>query len=126
MNNSRLVYSTETGRVCPRCGQAAQKCQCKTKKHQCKKRNTGSVQKTPDDGVLRIRREIKGRKGKGVTTISGFDLGEFKLKEIAARLKRLCGSGGSVKDGVIIIQGDHRNAIQAELSRQGHKVKIAG
>lgn len=119
MNNSRLVYSTEKGRICPHCGKTAQACRCK-------KRKTKPAQKTPGDGILRIRREVKGRKGKGVTTISGFDISGRELKDLAAGLKRLCGTGGSVKDGVIVIQGDHRNALQAELSRQGYKVKLAG
>ena len=78
------------------------------------------------DGIVRIGREVKGRKGKGVTTLSGFDLDANGLKEMAARLKRFCGSGGSVKGGVVIIQGDHRKALAAELTRQGHKVKPSG
>lgn len=119
MNNSRLVYSTEKGRICPRCGAAAKMCRCK-------KQKAADVPDKAGDGIIRIRREVKGRKGKGVTTLSGFSLGSGALKELAARLKRLCGSGGSVKAGVIIIQGDHRDTLKAELSRQGYKVKLAG
>ncbi len=119
MNNSRLVYSTEKGRVCPNCGNPIAKCRCKKGK--------ASVGKpTPVDGVLRIRREVKGRKGKAVTTITGFDLTERELKEMAARLKRRCGTGGSVKEGVIIIQGDHRNTLLDALSGQGFKAKLSG
>ena len=119
MNNSRLVYSTEQGRICPRCGQPAQKCKCGRRKKTISQKPTG-------DGVLRIRREVKGRKGKGVTTISGFDLDAGELKEMAARFKRLCGSGGSVKGGIVIIQGDHRNVLVDALARLGYKAKIAG
>lgn len=119
MNNSRWVYSTETGRVCPNCGNPVMKCRCK-------KGKTASPKQTPGDGILRIRREVKGRKGKGVTTISGFDLDARELKEKAAGLKRLCGTGGSVKEGIVIIQGDHRNTLLTELRRQGYKAKLAG
>jgi translation initiation factor 1 len=76
--------------------------------------------------VVRIRREIKGRKGKGVTTVSGVPLDADALKRLAARLKRSCGTGGSVKDGVIVIQGDHRAAIQEYLQDHGFKAKLAG
>ncbi len=119
MNNSRLVYSTERGRICPYCGKSAHK-------GKCNRRKKTSSPKGAGDGILRIRREVKGRKGKGVTTIDGFDLDSSDLKELAARLKRLCGSGGSVKDGVVIIQGDHRTSLADELTRQGYKVKLAG
>ncbi len=119
MNNSRLVYSTEQGRMCPNCGRPAQKCKCSRKKK-------STSPKPFNDGILRIRREVKGRKGKGVTTISGFDLDAGELKEIAARLKRLCGSGGSVKGGIVIIQGDHRNVLADALAKLGYKVKLAG
>lgn len=119
MNNSRLVYSTEQGRMCPRCGKASKKCKCRGRKH-------SPSTKVAGDGVVRIRREVKGRKGKGVTTISGFDLDAVDLKEMAARLKRLCGSGGSVKDGIVIIQGDHRTLLVDHLAQQGYKVKLAG
>ncbi len=119
MNNSRLVYSTEKGRICPNCGNVSAKCRCKKSK-------ASSGRSTPGDGILRIRREVKGRKGKGVTTISGFDLTEGELKEMAANLKRRCGTGGSVKQGVIIIQGDHRNTLLDVLTRKGYKAKLAG
>ena len=76
------------------------------------------------DGFIRIRREVKGRNGKTVTTISG--IGTGKVKVIAAQLKGQCGTGGSVKDGVVIIQGDHREKIKVELQRMGYKVKLAG
>lgn len=119
MNNSRRVYSTEHGRICPQCNIRVDKCQCG-------RRKVKSPMNKPADGILRIGREVKGRKGKGVTTIAGFDLDDRELKEMAAGLKRLCGCGGSVKQGIVIIQGDHRNALAAELKRRGYKVKLSG
>jgi translation initiation factor 1 len=78
------------------------------------------------DGVVRIGRETKGRKGKGVTIISGLPLPEDDLKQLSSRLKQLCGTGGTVKDGIIEIQGDHRDKLLAFISTQGYKAKIAG
>ncbi len=115
MNNSRLVYSTESGRVCPSCGHPANKCTCKKKK-------TAKKQSIyPNDGIVRIRREVKGRKGKTVTTVSGVPLEDKKLKQLAKTLKRLCGTGGTVKDGIIFIQGDHRETLLNEIEKQGYK-----
>ena len=102
---TRLVYSTDTGRIKP----------------------TEEPQKQPSgDGIVRIRREVSGRKGKGVSTISGLDLPDNELKQLAKNLKQLCGTGGSVKNGVIEIQGDHREKLRTELERLGHSVKLAG
>ena len=117
--DSRLVFSTDKGRVCPDCGRPVKKCVCKRKKSE-------STADAASDGVIRLRREKKGRKGKTVTTVSGFQVGTDDLKQIASSLKNICGTGGSVKDGVIIIQGDHRPAIQKELQEQGFSVKSAG
>jgi translation initiation factor 1 len=119
MNNSRLVYSTESGRICPSCEQPPSKCICKKKK-------TKSHANIKNDGVIRIRREVKGRKGKTVTTISGFQINADELRNLAAHLKRSCGAGGSVKDGIIMIQGDHRETLLRELKKQGFTAKIAG
>ena len=104
MKNTRLVYSTESGRICNSCGQPTEKCTCKKKKPK-------SQANLKNDGVIRIRREVKGRKGKTVTTISGFKIDADKIRNLAAELKRRCGTGGSVNDGVIIIQGDHRESL---------------
>ncbi|MGH8557991.1 MAG: stress response translation initiation inhibitor YciH [Methylococcales bacterium] len=105
--NSRLVYSTQTGRI---------------------KTTESDKKPTPrsGDGMVRIRRESKGRKGKGVTTINGLLVDSDELKNLARHLKQLCGSGGCVKDGVIEVQGDHREAVKTELEKRGFIVKFAG
>ncbi len=105
MSESRLVYSTKTGRI------------------QSKEQNKAQVK---TDGVVRIRRETKGRKGKGMTTISGLDLAEKELKDLCSQLKKMCGTGGALKSGVIEIQGDNRDKIKATLEQLGHNVKLAG
>ena len=120
MGNNRLVYSTESGRICPSCGHPTTKCTCK------KKKTVKKPSVYPNDGIVRIRREVKGRKGKTVTTVFGVPLDDRKLQQFAKTLKRLCGTGGTVKDGIIIIQGDHREKILKEIEQQGYVVKIAG
>lgn len=119
MKDTRFVYSTETGRICPKCQRPVSDCTCK------KKRPEPPPPFKPD-GIIRIWRETKGRKGKTVTTVVGFDLDVAALKAFAKDLKRHCGTGGSVKDGVIVIQGDHRDTVKGFLEGQGYKVKIAG
>jgi translation initiation factor 1 len=119
MNNSRLVYSTETGKMCPSCGKSFAECTCK-------KKNSRSQPNIKIDGIIRIQREVKGRKGKTVTLVSGFQINANELKTLATQLKRRCGTGGSVKDGVIIIQGDHRQTLLSELEKRGFKSKLAG
>jgi translation initiation factor 1 len=78
------------------------------------------------DGIIRISREKKGRKGKGVTLLTGFLLPEPELKNLATKLKQICGTGGTVKSGVIEIQGDQREKLQSYLQQQGYKIKLAG
>lgn len=116
MDNSKLVYSTETGRVCPTCERQIKKCICKKKQSP----------ETKADGVVRIRREVKGRKGKTATVVYGFDLKDNELRTLAKDLKSRCGTGGSVKDGTILIQGDHREKVMEELKDRGFNVKLAG
>lgn len=116
--NSRdgaLVFSTEQGRSCPACRQPLALCSCS------KKPVVPSV-----DGIVRIGRETKGRKGKGVTLITGLPLGPEEMKKMALLLKKKCGCGGAIKDGVIEIQGDHRDMLLADLAAQGYKVKRVG
>ncbi|MGD8975933.1 MAG: translation initiation factor Sui1 [Desulfobacterales bacterium] len=119
MDNTRLVYSTETGKICASCQEPVTECTCKKKKS----RLNPNVK---NDGIVRIRREVKGRKGKTVTTISGFLIDADELQNLAAQLKRRCGAGGSVKDGIIMIQGDHRDTLLSELKKQSYTVKLCG
>ena len=101
--------------MCPACGNPIVQCVCRQGKP------------TPAaGGVVRVQRETKGRKGKGVTVITGIPLGPSELAELAAQLKRKCGSGGTVKDGVIEIQGDHRDLLVEELTAQGWAVRRSG
>ncbi|MDF0733752.1 translation initiation factor Sui1 [Pseudomonas entomophila] len=109
-----LVYSTDAGRHCPDCGKPVDACVCKQPV-------------TPEgDGIARVRRESKGRGGKTVTTVTGVPLPLEQLKELASNLKRRCGTGGALKDGVIEIQGDHVELLLAELTKQGFKAKKSG
>jgi translation initiation factor 1 len=120
MNDTRLVYSTESGRICPSCEHPTAKCTCKNKKTATKP----SIY--PNPGIVKIRREVKGRKGKTVTAVLGIPLDDKKLHQFAKTLKRLCGTGGTVKHGIIIIQGDHRKTLLNEIEKQGYTVKLAG
>lgn len=111
-----LVYSSEWGRMCPGCEQPTEQCRCRTT----------DKKPTPGDGIVRVGRETKGRKGSGVTLISGVPGNEEVLKKLAADLKKKCGAGGALKDGVIEIQGDHRDRLVEELQKLGYKVKRSG
>ena len=110
-----LVYSTERGLVCPDCRLPVLACRCRKE-----------APPPAGDGVVRVRRETKGRGGKTVTTVEGVPLPDGALRDLASALKRRCGAGGTLKDGVIEIQGDHRESVVAELSRLGFTVKRAG
>ena len=112
-----LVYSTDVGRTCPRCRRSIDECRCAVRL--AGKRPSG-------DGVVRVGRETKGRKGKGVTVITGLPLTDDELARLATRLKKRCGSGGTVRDGVIEIQGDHRDLLVTELDGLGYRVKRSG
>ena len=110
-----LVYSTDSGRMCPACRQPAAQCVCSAAKA-----------KPSTDGVVRVSRETKGRAGKGVTLVKGLALDDAALNALGKQLKTACGSGGTVKDGVIEVQGDHCERVMTLLQAQGHKVKRAG
>jgi len=110
-----LVYSTEHGRMCPGCSRPLAECIC-----------TKSEPASPGDGVVRIFRERKGRGGKVVTVIKGAPLDAQGLVQLGKRLRTICGSGGTVKDGVIEIQGDHSARMLEELKGLGWVVKQAG
>ena len=114
-SRDRTVYSTGQGRMCPHCGMTADQCVCRK-----------NPRAPRGDGVVRVRREVKGRRGKTVTTVSGVPLPDSELRNLAAELKRRCGTGGSSKDGVIEIQGDHRDTLVGELEERGFTVKRAG
>ena len=116
----RLVYSTDNGRVstCPSCGQPYKQCRCG-------QAATGAINKK-SDGIVRIMRDRKQRGGKTVTVITGVPADDDGLITLAQQLKKLCGSGGTVKDGNIEIQGDHCDKVQAKLTELGYKVKRAG
>jgi len=112
---SRLVYSTDQGRMCPDCGNAKENCTCRTRAKQVKA-----------DGIVRVSLDKKGRKGKGVSLITGLPLADGELRVLAKQLKQRCGGGGTVKDGTVEIQGDHRELLITELAKLGYKVKRAG
>ena len=113
--NSGIVYSTEHGRTCPDCGRPIAKCVCRQKESAPKR-----------DGIVRVSRETKRRRGKGVTLISGVPLHPDGLLALAKEFKQICGSGGTVKGGVIEIQGDHRAALTERLIERGYRVKLSG
>lgn len=116
MSDSRLVYTSSGSPTCRGCHKPLRKCRCQS---------VGS-QKGAAEQVIKISRQTKGRKGKGVTLISGLPLSAADLKALAKQLKALCGSGGTVKDGVIEIQGDHRELLKLHLEKQFKQVKLAG
>ncbi|WP_312310927.1 stress response translation initiation inhibitor YciH [Atlantibacter sp.] len=104
-DNSRLVYSTESGRI---------------------DEPKAQPERPKGDGIVRIQRQTSGRKGKGVCLITGIDADDAQINKIAAELKKKCGCGGAVKDGIIEIQGDKRELIKSLLEAKGMKVKLAG
>jgi translation initiation factor 1 len=114
-HDAPLVYSSELGRICPDCGKPKASCTCRRK-----------PANFAGDGIVRVRRESKGRGGKTVTVITGVPLDEAALKNLAGELKRRCGTGGTVKDGNIEIQGEHCDQLVADLEKRGYRVKRAG
>lgn len=110
-----LVYTTTQGRMCPDCRKPVGECACRREPPAPK-----------GDGVVRVHRETKGRAGKGVTVVSGVPLGGAELERLAKQLKQRCGSGGTVRNGLIEIQGEHRDLLVQELGKFGWVVKKAG
>ena len=104
-SESRLVYSTEIGRI---------------------EEPKAAPVRAKGDGIVRIQRQTSGRKGKGVCLITGIDWDDGELSKLAAELKKKCGCGGALKDGVIEIQGDKRDLLKTLLEAKGMKVKLAG
>jgi translation initiation factor 1 len=111
-----IVYSTDIGERCPNCLRPVRDCVCRR----------GTPGKATGGGAVRVSRETQGRKGKGVTVITGLGLPPDELAALATELKKRCGSGGSSGNSRIEIQGDHRDAIVAELVRRGWPAKRAG
>lgn len=111
----RIVYSTEQGRICPDCGKPVAGCRCR-------KKNTAPK----SDGIVRVGRLTKGCKGKGLSVITGLPLNGEGLADLATQLKQKCGAGGTVKDGAVEIQGDHRDMLIEELTKLGYTVKRSG
>lgn len=114
---SRLVYSTDGGRMCPTCRQPLSACRC---------RADAAAARPIGDGVARVSRQSKGRGGKTVTLVHGLPLAEDELAALGKRLRAACGSGGTLKDGVLEIQGDQRDRVLEWLLQQGFKAKRAG
>lgn len=116
--HDRLVYSSESGRIttCPACGQPYKQCRCSQPSQPARK----------SDGIVRVMRDRKQRGGKTVTVITGVTGSEADLSALAQQLKKLCGSGGTAKDGNIEIQGDHCEKVMTKLTALGYKVKRAG
>ena len=109
-----LVYSTDSGRMCPDCRQSVTSCTCK-------------AQPSPKtDGVVRVSLQTKGRGGKSVTLVKGLPLDAAALSVLGKQLRSACGSGGTVKEGVVEVQGDHVTTVMAALQKQGYNVKRAG
>ena len=109
-----LVYSTDSGRMCPDCRQSVTSCTCKAQ----------PIPKT--DGVVRVSLQTKGRGGKSVTLVKGLPLDAAALSVLGKQLRSACGSGGTVKDGVVEVQGDHVTTVMAALQKQGYNAKRAG
>lgn len=115
MAGGRLVFSTDGGELCPRCELPRMVCECASEQAS----HAG-------DSTVVVARETKGRRGKGVTVVRGVGGTHAELAALGKELKKRCGSGGTVKDGVIEIQGEHRDTLVAELTRRGYAVKRSG
>ena len=114
MKKHNLVYSTDQSQMCPVCNQHQNVCICKDE--------TAIL----GDGKVRVTLDTKGRKGKGVSVISGLALTEKDLKTLAKELKNLCGTGGSIKNNSIEIQGDHRDKLIQALAQKNIQAKKSG
>jgi translation initiation factor 1 len=112
-----IVYRTGVGRMCPGCRRPIADCVCKSA--------TGQSLR-PQAGAVRVARQTQGRAGKAVTVVTGLPLDAAALQALATELKRRCGSGGTVRDGTIEIQGEHRDSVVAELIRRGYPAKRSG
>ena len=115
--NSRLVYSTDGGRVRDPAAVTNRKLSAPTRQQ---------PNPVPNDGVVRIQRDKKGRGGKTATTITGLPGSESELDALLKSLKQFCGTGGSREDRTLVLQGDQRERLMERLTALGHKPKLAG
>ena len=115
--DARVVYTTGGGRLCPGCGQPAAACRCA---------RVVAVRPAAPAAAVRVARQTQGRRGKGVTVVSGLGLAPAALEALARELKQRCGSGGRVVAGTVEIQGEHRDLLVAELARRGIAAKRSG
>jgi translation initiation factor 1 len=113
-----LVYSTDSGRTCPACRQARADCRCQAL--------VAAAAQAKGDGIARVTREKQGRAGKTVTVVRGLPLDAAALADMGKRLRNACGAGGTAKDGVLEVQGDHAERVVALLLAEGHPAKRAG
>ncbi|HED67144.1 MAG TPA: stress response translation initiation inhibitor YciH [Planctomycetes bacterium] len=118
MSGGGFVYSTQHGKLCPGCGRPLAGCACE--------RMRDEALRAAGDGVVRVARSTKGRKGSGVTVVSGLGLGGADLKALAKELKKKLGTGGAVKDGDLEFQGEQRDKLVALLEARGYRVRRSG
>jgi translation initiation factor 1 len=113
--------------MCPSCGRSEKRCVCRARGARARSAaREAEASGRSNDGIVRVGRSTKGRRGKIVSTVTGVPLEPAELLALTAELKRRCGTGGALKDGVIEIQGDHRDTLVAELEQRGFSVKRAG
>lgn len=115
-DRSRPVYSTEGGRLCPDCSRPLSDCACRGRE----------AARPLGNGQVRVSRERQGRGGKTVTLVRGLPLAAAELADLGKRLRSACGTGGTVRDGVLELQGDHRDRVVEWLRQSGHPAKAAG
>jgi len=116
LSGSRLVYSTEGGRTCPACRQPLASCRCAER----------ARAQPQGDGRVRVSREKQGRGGKTVTVVRGLALDADALAALGKQLRAACGAGGTARDGVLEVQGDHVERVLAFLAQQGHAARRSG
>jgi translation initiation factor 1 len=123
----KTVYSSEHGRMCPHCGLSSSRCQCRANPRGASGQgHSQGLTNASGDGVVRVGRSSKGRGGKTVTLIEGVQLPANELRDLARDLKRLCGTGGALKNEIIEIQGDQRDPVSEALEERGFRVKRKG
>ena len=124
----RLIYDSDLAQPgrCPTCGKRRDRCTCDAPRNRAPQQAGPGASNLPKDGVVRLSRNTKGRGGKTVTLVTGVPGPDTELSALLSELKRLCGTGGTLRGDVIELQGDVRDRLQPELVRRGFRVKIAG